>query len=558
MNKISPYNNCFINTLDLFIYNCLKDMYKKKSTKTLSLFPFFFILFFIPINLFCENSDLQTQYKESIYESVEITAKFPGGILKAFETIKQNIQYPDSSFKNNIEGRVIVKFDITENGKSENFSILSGINNELNNEAIRLMKKLPDWIPASVDGRNVSSTYFFPISFFLDKSEKSNVQNRDTISQMIPIKSVPIIIDNLILPPKFDVAALNMDYISSGIFEKPYPKTKQTELVEKYGLKAMHGVMFLKTIRPEIISKNRLDSLKSALNLIDVSDEIPVFKGEKTAFSKFIADNVKYKVYAQELELNESNVLHLIIDSLGNLIHIGFEEEGLKLFQLEIVRVMKSVINWIPYTLNNTKYNSLINIPYSFNIEKGEKGKFGAIHLFNDNIIIGKHQPEIILDNNLLSESFDLSLLELNNLVEKKSQKNNSKFYFETKTNSIMISTITYLDSTQIVDGDVVFHVIEQMPTFPGGDEALFQYLSQNIVYPEISRKKQEQGRVILTFVINQLGKVMYVDAIKGEYPMLIDEAIRLIKKMPDWNPGKQRGKPVPVKYTIPINFNLN
>ena len=68
---------------------------------------------------------------------------------------------------------------------------------------------------------------------------------------------------------------------------------------------------------------------------------------------------------------------------------------------------------------------------------------------------------------------------------------------------------------------------------------------------------KNTEGEVS-NYCANQLGKVMYVDAIKGEYPMIIDEAIRLIKKMPDWNPGKQRGKPVPVKYTIPINFNLN
>lgn len=533
-------------------------MYQKKSTKSIYFLPFFYIFLLSPTKLFCENLFQHTQYQDSIYESVEIAAKFPGGILKAFQTIKQNIHYPDSSFRNNIEGRVIVKFVIRENGKSENFSIVSGINNELNNEAIRLMRNLTDWIPASVAGKNVSSYYYFPVSFFLDKSERANVKNKDTISVMIPIKSIPIIIDNQILPPNFNVASLNMDYISSGIFEKPYPKTKQTELVDKYGLRAMNGVMFLNTIRPEIIPQNRLDSLKSALNLIDVSVEIPVFEGGKTAFSKFIADNLKYKVNAQELELNESNVLHLVIDSLGNLIHIGFEEEGLKLFQLEIVQLMKSVINWIPYSQNNTKHNSLISIPYSFSIDNVKKGKLGAIHFFNENIVIGKHQPEILLDNNLLSANFDLSLLELNNLVEKKSQKNKSTRCFETKTNTAMISTIQYLDSTKIVAGEVVYQVVEQMPSFPGGDNAMFQYISKNLKYPEISINKQEQERVILSFVVSQFGKVMYVEAVRGEYPMLIDEAIRLIKTMPDWNPGMQRGKPVPVKYIIPISFKLN
>lgn len=533
-------------------------MNKRTSTKPFSQLTFLLLFFFSPTGLFCVNPNQLTQYQDSIYESVEKTAQFPGGIPLAFQMIRQNIHYPDSSFRNNIEGRVIVRFVIRENGKSDRFTIVSGINEELNYEAIRLLKTLPDWIPASVGGRNVSSFYYFPVSFFLDKAEKSNVKIKDTISIDVPLTSIPIIIDNQLLPPDFNVSALCMDYISSGIFEKPYPKTKQTELVEKYGSRAENGVMFLNTIRPEVISQNKLDSLKNALNIVDVSGEISVFKGGKTAFSKFIMDHLKYKVYAQELELTESNVLHLIIDSLGNLVHIGFEKEGLRLFQLEIVKIMSGVTDWIPYVLNNVKYNSLISIPYSFSIEKGGKGKMGAIHLFDDNIVIGMHQPEILLDNNLLPENFDLSLLELNNLVEKKNKKNKLKFNYETKGNPVLISTIIYVDSTQIVAGQLVSHVVEQMPSFPGGDKVLNQFIRENLKYPEISREKKEQGSVILSFVINQIGKVMYVDAVRGDYPLLIDEAIRLIKKMPDWNPGMQSGKPVPVKYSLPIYFKLN
>lgn len=105
---------------------------------------------------------------------------------------------------------------------------------------------------------------------------------------------------------------------------------------------------------------------------------------------------------------------------------------------------------------------------------------------------------------------------------------------------------------------EVVFVIVESMPEFPGGQQALFKYLSENVKYPVIAQENGIQGRVICQFVVNKDGSIVDVEVVRsGGDPSLDKEAIRVIKSMPKWKPGKQRGKPVRVKYTVPVNFKL-
>ncbi len=105
---------------------------------------------------------------------------------------------------------------------------------------------------------------------------------------------------------------------------------------------------------------------------------------------------------------------------------------------------------------------------------------------------------------------------------------------------------------------EVVFVVVETMPEFPGGQQALFKYLSENVKYPVIAQENGIQGRVICQFVVNKDGSIVDVEVVRsGGDPSLDKEAVRVIKSMPNWKPGKQRGKAVRVKYTVPVNFKL-
>ena len=102
-----------------------------------------------------------------------------------------------------------------------------------------------------------------------------------------------------------------------------------------------------------------------------------------------------------------------------------------------------------------------------------------------------------------------------------------------------------------------VFDVVEQMPSFPGGPSALMQYLSSNIKYPVVAEENGVQGRVVCTFVVERDGSITDVRVIRSVDPSLDKEAVRVVKSMPKWIPGKQNGSAVRVKYTVPVTFRL-
>ena len=102
-----------------------------------------------------------------------------------------------------------------------------------------------------------------------------------------------------------------------------------------------------------------------------------------------------------------------------------------------------------------------------------------------------------------------------------------------------------------------VFDVVEQMPEFPGGPAALMKWLSDNIKYPAVAEENGIQGRVVCTFVVERDGSVTDVQVARSIDPSLDKEAIRVLKKMPKWIPGRQNGSAVRVKYTVPVTFKL-
>ena len=102
-----------------------------------------------------------------------------------------------------------------------------------------------------------------------------------------------------------------------------------------------------------------------------------------------------------------------------------------------------------------------------------------------------------------------------------------------------------------------IFMVVEEMPQFPGGDAALLSYINKSMKYPVIAQENGIQGRVVISFVIEKDGSVAHIEVVRGKDPALDKEALRVIGNMPKWKPGQQRGKPVRVKYTLPVNFRL-
>ncbi len=129
----------------------------------------------------------------------------------------------------------------------------------------------------------------------------------------------------------------------------------------------------------------------------------------------------------------------------------------------------------------------------------------------------------------------------------------------------ILLAGIIYLLSmplstsaqTEDEEGGEVFTVVENNPQFPGGEKARQKYLQENIYYPKEAREKGIEGIVYITFIVEKDGSISNVEVLRG-HELLAEEAIRVVKAMPRWQPGTQRGKPVRVQFNMPVRFSLN
>ena len=105
---------------------------------------------------------------------------------------------------------------------------------------------------------------------------------------------------------------------------------------------------------------------------------------------------------------------------------------------------------------------------------------------------------------------------------------------------------------------DSVYEVAEVMPEFPGDTQALFKFISENLEYPQHAIDGQIKGRVVVQFVVDKAGKVDNIQVVRSIDKMLDQAAIDVVRALPAWKPGMQNGKPVNVRYTLPVSFKLS
>ena len=126
----------------------------------------------------------------------------------------------------------------------------------------------------------------------------------------------------------------------------------------------------------------------------------------------------------------------------------------------------------------------------------------------------------------------------------------------DTAYTEVMKGAVDVIPVGQVPE-EIFGDVVEQMPSFPGGQGALMSWLGSNIKYPVVAEENGVQGRVVCTFVVERDGSITDVKVVRGVDPSLDKEAVRVLKAMPKWIPGKQNGSAVRVKYTVPVTFKL-
>jgi periplasmic protein TonB len=159
------------------------------------------------------------------------------------------------------------------------------------------------------------------------------------------------------------------------------------------------------------------------------------------------------------------------------------------------------------------------------------------------NNIVKNLKPEVVTDTSQISSYLPIT----DEIIEK------------IKDGDVPVEEITTENPEQVIVPETKpFISVEEMPEFPGGNSALLKFISENINYPSDAQINNIQGKVILKFVVNADGTVDQIEVIRGIDPSLDNEAIRVIKLLPRFRPGKQSGQPVPVWFSLPVLFRIN
>lgn len=213
-----------------------------------------------------------------------------------------------------------------------------------------------------------------------------------------------------------------------------------------------------------------------------------------------------------------------------------------KIIILAIV-VLAIVGGWMLYNGNQTDVNS----------DDTDSSMIENVVGMEDSVgIETEHDQKVKLPE---KKPFETPIIETSENNEKKQNKTESSPQITSSSTSNSIKPAS--EAEEIVDDSKVYDVVEQMPSFPGGQQNLINYYSSHINYPAAALKNGIQGRVICSFVVEKNGSIGDVKVVKSVDPSLDKEAVRVIRNMPNWNPGKQNGLPVRVKFTVPVTFRM-
>jgi len=188
--------------------------------------------------------------------------------------------------------------------------------------------------------------------------------------------------------------------------------------------------------------------------------------------------------------------------------------------------------------------------------DKSDPTFVGREQMFDDDKIIQTEQPKEVPPPPPQEQQLAVSLIEV---VADDIQLADFTVDMEA-TSDMSFDEVFIIEDTkvEVVVEQEIFVVVEVQPEYPGGDEARVKFLSENLQYPRPAREAGLEGRVVIGFVVEPDGRLSGISVIRSVSPLLDDEALRVVRMMPKWTPGRQRGRAVRVQFQIPITFTLN
>jgi TonB family protein len=272
-------------------------------------------------------------------------------------------------------------------------------------------------------------------------------------------------------------------------------------------------------------------------------EQMPQFPGGDEALLNFIKENLKYPAEAAKVGIEGRVTVRFVVGEDGKVRDVVVVRGLDSTCNQEAVRVVKLMPTWIPGEANGRKVPVYYTLPIVYRIPKGDPllfvdGRLQPYAMMRDTT---KLRPSDIKTMNVLKEAL---------AIERYGEKG--------KYGAILIETKEHAAKLENdILNDKPVYGVEVMPQFPGGEEALLDFIKNNLRYPSSDAQVGIQGRTTVRFVVNKLGQVCDITVIRSLSKACDAEAVRVIKMMPNWIPGKQQGKPVSVYYTLPIVYKL-
>ncbi len=459
------------------------------------------------------------------YTVVEEMPQFPGGDQAILKYIAENTRYPKEAKEKGIQGRVIVRMIIDENGMVSDAVVLRGVNLLLDAEAIRVVNSLPPFTPGKQGGVNVPVYYMIPITFALsNNAPKMPVQfeviGNDTLYSVAEVS--PQITGEYGTLKKFkdknvnypdDLKNLGIEgfVIANFIVEKDGSVTDikiERGASPSLDAEALRVLKLLPKMLPAKVNGKPVKyRYTTAFNFLVnpvtapdykegepfvVVEEMPMFPGGDSCLLAYLSQNTKYPETAKINMIEGRVIIRFCVTKTGGTDRISVLRGVDPELDAEAIRVVSTLPAFKPGKQGGKPVDVWYMVPISFALDKNSM--------------------------NLKSNSSEKSL------------------------------PITPQNEPEQYD---------EAPVFTGGEIEMYKFINSNIKYPVSAKEKKVEGKVILNICVNTSGVVDEVTVLKGVDPELDAEAVRVVKMLPQWKPGKLEGKPVKVRYPLTVSYKL-
>ena len=500
--------------------------------------------------------DLEVVKKDTlgpVYQVVDEMPEFPGGNAALMDYLRKNIRYPEVARQFEIEGRVLVRFIVEPDGSIDSVQTAKSLQLMVDREAMRVVAGMPKWKPGKQDGKEVRVESTIPVNFRLAdanvKPQENNNVRKDieNVSFTSLVSKVtkgnkemdsPIVVDD---PSDTKNKCISLSTVNSPV------KASDTQLMLYCNQPLVYGDTVFFSIKAKAINKQKVTTeLHSTPGTRVVTEPFNISEigTEWTHYSStYIVNNMRLQTF----------VFNLAYRAKGNVCYF----DDMKIEVHHAKRLTATDVNVKPefpggvealkkYLLENNRFPaqkpaSTVYQDISFMVETD-----GSIS--NISVLGG------------LNQQLDEEAIRLVSGMPKWTPATISgikwRYYVTIPIAFDNMNMVVTRQNDNISDDAVM--VAEDMPEFPGGNEACLDFLRSNIRYPVIAQENNIQGRVIVSFVVEVDGSISGAEIVRSVNPSLDREALRVISIMPNWKAGIQRGKPVRVKYTVPVNFRLN